>query len=160
PVETEPGKVGGQPKGPAVAGATEQTIQLPRLQHDRLRTMLTVRNRESALVGSLLRKNRNIIFVLTPAIVAADEKPAPEPVFEEQRLLRLFDISPLTRGVQDRPGPRLDVPGRPGTGGGMVALSTGATFALAEPSVVMQAGDVASMIRNRIAPDTWGNKRN
>jgi len=160
PLEPESGKATGLARGPLAGIAVEPRIQLPKVAHDRIRTMLTVRNRESAIVGSVFRKGRALVFILTPAIVAADEKPAPEPVFEEQRLLRLFDISPLTRGVQDRPGPRLDVPGRPGAGGGMVAMSTGATFALEEPSVVMQAGDVASMIRNRIAPDTWGNKRN
>jgi hypothetical protein len=161
PLEAEPGKAAGLPRGPLAGLALEPRIQLPRVAHDRLRTMLTVRNRESAIVGSVFRKGRVLLFVLTPAIVAADEKPAPEPVFEEQRLLRLFDISPLTRGVQDWPGPRLDVPGRQaGGGGGVVAMSTGATFALAEPAVLMQAGDVASMIRTRIAPDTWGNKRN
>ena len=157
PVETEPGKVTGQLRGPALASVTEMKVQLPRIQHDRLRTMLTVRNKESVIAGSVFRKNRNLLFILTPGIIAADEKPTPEPVFEEQRLLRLFDISPLTRGVQDWAGPRLDVLSPSAGGGGPL---TGATFTLEEPAVLMASADVASMIRTRIAPDTWGNKRN
>jgi hypothetical protein len=157
PFEAE-GKAVGLPKAPLAGVALEPKIQLPKVAHDRVRTMLTVRNRESAIVGSVFRKGRMLLFVLTPAIVAADEKPAPEPVFEEQRLLRLFDIAPLTRGVPDWSGPLLDVVGR--SGGGPLTGATAATFALLEPAVLMQAGDVASMIRSRISPDTWGNKRN
>jgi hypothetical protein len=117
--------------------------------------MLTVRNRESAIVGSLLRRGRVLLFRLTPAIVAADDKPVPEPAFEEQRLLRLFDISPLTRGIQDWAGPRMEL-----DAGRTMGVATGATFALSEPAVLMQSGDVATMIRTRISPDSWGNKRN
>mgnify|MGYP007027469428 CR=1 FL=1 len=31
----------------------------------------------------------------------------PEPAFEEERLLRIYDVSPLTRVMQDFPGPAL-----------------------------------------------------
>jgi hypothetical protein len=158
PIESEPGKAaGGQPRGPLFAGILEPKIQLPKLAHDQLRTTLTLRNHETAIVGAVLRQGRVLLFLLTPAVIAADDKPAPEPVFEEQRLLRLFDISPLTRGIQDWAGPRLDVTSGAHMGTGAM---TGATFALAEPSVRMRGSDVTSMIRTRIAPDTWGNKRN
>jgi hypothetical protein len=155
PVEPEPGKTTGQPRAATAVTALDPKVQLPKVSHDRVRTMLTVRNRESVIVGSLLRRGRQILFLLTPTIVAADDRPAPEPVFEEQRLLRLFDISPLTRGVQDWAGPRMDFGSGQRTG-----IAIGATFALAEPSVLMQSVDVATMIRTRISPDSWGNKRN
>jgi len=158
PIEIEPGKPGGQPKGPMVPVVLDPKVQLPKVSHDRVRTMITVRNRESVIAGALLRRGRVLLFLLTPAIVAADDKPAPEPVFEEQRLLRLFDISPLTRGVPDWAGPRLDL-FSPRSGGAGLTM-TGATFALDEPAVLMQSSDVASMIRTRISPDSWGNKRN
>lgn len=148
---------GSLPKGPPGSHPVELNLQLPRVTLDRLRTTLTIRNRETAIVGSVFRKGRNLLFLLTPALVAADEKPSPEPVFEEQRLLRLFDISPLTRGIQDWPGPRLDVVGSSRGGGGPL---TGATFTLNEPAVLMDADEVASMIKTRVARDTWENARN
>ncbi|HLY73047.1 MAG TPA: hypothetical protein VKU80_02925 [Planctomycetota bacterium] len=155
PLDPEPGKDAAKPRAATVATPMDPKIQLPKISHDGVRTMLTVRNRETAIAGSMLRRGRQLLFLLTPAIVSADDRPAPEPAFEEQRLLRLFDISPLTRGIQDWPGPRMDVALK--SFGGPL---TGATFALMEPSVQMQSSDVANMIRNRIAPDTWGNKRN
>lgn len=148
---------GALPRAPMPPQAMEVNLQLPRLTLDRIRTTLTVRNRETAIVGSVFRKNRNLLFLLTPAIVAADEKPAAEPVFDEQRLLRLFDISPLTRGIQDFSGPKLDLVSPNRGGGGPL---TGATFTLEEPAVLMSSEEVASMIRTRVARDTWENARN
>ena len=147
----------GKAQGPAAAQAMEMKLQLPKVTLDAVRTTLTVRSRETAIVGSVFRKNRHLLFLLTPAIVAVDDKPAPEPVFEEQRLMRLFDVSPLTRGVQDWAPPRLDLVSPSAGGGGPL---TGASFTLDEPKAQMTAEEVASMIKTRIAPETWGNKRN
>lgn len=147
----------GKAQGPGAAQTMEMKLQLPRVTLDAVRTTLTVKSRETAIVGAVFRKNRHVLFLLTPAIVAVDDKPAPEPVFEEQRLMRLFDVSPLTRGVQDWAPPRLDLVS-PSAGGG--APLTGASFTLDEPKVQMTAEEVASMIKTRIAPETWGNKRN
>jgi len=155
--ESTPLLADAKPAGPVVKSTVERKVQLPRVQHDRVRTMLTVRERESAVVASLLRKDRNLLFVLTPGIVILDEKPAPEPAFAEQRLLRFFDISPLTRGVQDFTGPRLELVGPSRGGGGPL---TGATYTLDEPAHLMGPESVADLIRARIAPDSWGNKRN
>lgn len=155
PVETEPGKTSGQPRAGAAALVFDPKIQLPKVSSDRVRTMLTVKNRETAIVGSMLRRGRMLLFLLTPAIVAADDRPAPEPVFDEQRLLKIFDISPLTRGVPDWPGPRMDL--------GVTRAMTGAmaaTFTLDEPKVQMASDDIEQMIKTRISPDSWGNKRN
>lgn len=151
PFEIDPGKAAGQPRGPLFAGILEPNIQLPRIALDRVRTTLTLRNRETAIAGAVLRRGRVLLFLLTPSINSADDKPVPEPVFEEQRLLRLFDISPLTRGIPDWEGPRLDL---------TQGSRTGALFALGEPSLRMHASDVTSMIKTRIAPESWGNKRN
>ncbi len=155
-LQGEKGPVG-QPRGPAISIPVEHNLQLPRLTLDRLRTTLTVKNRETAIVGSVFRKGRNLLFLLTPAIVSADDKPAPEPTFEEQRLVRLFDISPLTRGIQDFAGPKMDVVAASRGAGGPL---TGATFTLDEPAILMSAEDVTSMIRTRVAPDSWENSRN
>lgn len=158
PVETGGEKgPGSLPKAPAAPSPVEVNLQLPKLTLDRIRTTLTIRNRETAIVASVFRKNRNLLFLLTPAIVAADEKPSPEPVFEEQRLLRLFDISPLTRGIQDWPGPNLDLVSPSRGGGGPL---TGATFTLSEPAVAMKSDEVAEMIKTRVARDSWENSRN
>jgi hypothetical protein len=158
PVETGGDKgPGALPKAPAAPVPVEVNLQLPKLTLDRLRTTLTIRNRETAIVGSVFRKNRNLLFLLTPAIVAADEKPSPEPVFDEQRLLRLFDISPLTRGIQDFAGPKLDVVSPSRGGGGPL---TGATFTLDEPAVAMSPQEVVDIIKTRVAKDTWENSRN
>jgi hypothetical protein len=158
PVPDGQGGVGGAPRAGAARGPVEEhKLQLPRISLDRLRTMLTVRSKESAIVASTLRKGRVLAFILTPTVVAADEKPFPEPAFEEQRLLRLYDISPLTRGVQDFPGPRLTLVSPSAGGAGPL---TGATFALDEPAVMMRSEDVAALIRGRIAPETWSNRRN
>ncbi len=153
------GTQGGAPGAPRapVSSTVEARLQLPRVSHDRIRTTLTVRSRETAIVGSVLRKGRVVLFLLTPTVVAADEKPAPEPAFEEQRLLRLYDISPLTRAIQDWPAQPPDVAG---PSSAMGTPLTGATFTLMEPTALMESEDVAAMIKTRIAPETWGNKRN
>ncbi len=136
---------------------TEAKLELPRLAIDRVRTTLTARTRETVIAASTFRNGRQIVFLLTPSIVALEDKPAPEPVFEEQRLLRLYDISPLTRGIQDFAGPRVGLVSPSSRGGGPL---TGATFTLEEPAVLMTEESVVKLLKTRIAPDTWGNKRN
>ncbi len=132
-------------------------VELPRLALDRVRTTLTVRSRETAVAGSVLRNNRNILFLLTPTVIALDEKPAPEPAFEEQRLLRLYDVSPLTRGIQDWAGPRIGLVSPSAGGAGPL---TGATFTLEEPAVLMSEESVVGLVKTRVAADTLANKRN
>lgn len=132
-------------------------VELPRLSLDRVRTTVTVRGRETAVVGSLLRNGRNLLFLLTPTVISLEDKPAPEPAFEEQRLLKLYDVSPLTRGIADWAGPRIGLVSPSAAGGGPL---TGATFTLAEPAMLMSAESVVELIRTRVAVDTWGNKRN
>jgi hypothetical protein len=128
---------------------TDLKVELPRLALERVRTTLTVRSRETAIVGSVFRGGRNLLFLLTPAVISLDDKPAPEPAFEEQRLLRLYDVSPLTRGIQDWAGPRIGLTSPQAGGGGPL---TGATFTLEEP--------VVDLVKTRVAIETWGNKRN
>ncbi|HLF92008.1 MAG TPA: hypothetical protein VJB14_00980, partial [Planctomycetota bacterium] len=65
----------GKAQGPAAAQAMEMKLQLPKVTLDAVRTTLTVRSRETAIVGSVFRKNRHLLFLLTPAIVAVDDKP-------------------------------------------------------------------------------------
>jgi hypothetical protein len=155
----EPGEKGpiAKAQGPAASQPQEVRLQLPKLTLDAIRTTLTVRSRETVIAGSVFRKGRQLLFLITPAIVAVDEKPSPEPVFDEQRLLRLFDVSPLVRKIQDWPAPKLDLVSPSKGGGGPL---TGATFTLEEPKALMTTEEVVSMIRTRVAPDTWGNKRN
>ncbi len=135
-----PGKEVIAPDGKTTSGLTgEAVIQLPRLARDALRTTLTVRSGETAVVGSVLRKGRVLVFLVTPAVLALDEKPAPEPVFEEQRVLRLYDVSPLTRPVRN-----FGAPPDP----------------LDAPVARMTAGQLAEMVRTQVAPESWSNKRN
>jgi hypothetical protein len=135
----------------------EATVQLPRLSHDWLRTYVTARSGETMIVGTVLRKGRALAFLVTPAILTLDEKAAPEPAFEEQRLLRLYDISPLTRPIQDFRGPSTELLAPAKGGGGPL---TGATFTLDEPRERMSSGQIEDMIRTHVAPESWGNKRN
>jgi len=144
------------PKRGAVRPA-DLKVELPRLALDRVRTTVTIRSRETAVVGSVFRNGRNLLFLLTPSIVSLEERPAPEPAFEEQRLLRLFDVSPLTRGILDWAGPRIGLVS-PSSGG--AGALTGATFTLDEPAVLMSEESVVTLVKTRVAPETWGNKRN
>ena len=151
----EPGKSPDLVKGPVVVIPVERKVQLPVIQHDRIRTMLTVRDRESAVVASLFRKNRILLYILTPGIVG--EPPGAEPAGSGERSTRLIDISPLTRGVQDYSGPELDLASPSRGGGGPL---TGAVFTLDEPSIFMESSQVVQLIESRIAPGSWEDKRN
>ena len=146
-----------EPRGGGSVASLEPKIELPKVAVDRLRTTLTARGRETVIAASTFRGGRQILFLLTPSVIAMDDKPAPEPVFEEQRLMKLYDISPLTRPVQDFAGPKLGIPARIGFGGGPL---TGATFTLEEPKARMGADSVLELLKTRVAPETWGNKRN
>jgi hypothetical protein len=146
-----------EPRGGASLAPAEPKIELPRVAVDRLRTTLTAKGRETVIAASTFRGGRQILFLLTPSVIAMDERPAPEPVFEEQRLMKLYDISPLTRRIEDFAGPRLGLPPVGGAAGGPL---TGATFTLNEPRARMQAESVVELVRTRVAPETWGNKRN
>ena len=144
--------------GPAAQRRVDEPkIELPRLAVDRIRTTLTVRNGETVIAASTFREGRNVLYLLTPTIVPLDEKPLPEPVFKEERLLRLYDVSPLTRGLQNFPGPYVELVDPSGAGGGPL---TGATFTLDGPVARMDVDDVVDMVRTKIAPESWGNKRN
>lgn len=151
-VETEAGK----PPVPAKGGFTrivlDQKVQLPKVQHDRIRTTVSVRDRETAVAASLLRLGREHLFLLTPAVVTTEEK-----AMTPAGSLRLFDVSALTRGVQDWAGPSLDLASPQRGGGGPL---TGATFTLNEPRTFMGDEEVADRIRARVAPDTWADKSN
>ncbi len=156
PGEKGPG-IAADPRRQAMSAPAEPRLELPRLAVDRFRTTLTVRSRETAIAGSAFREGRNVLLLLTPAILSLDERPAPEPEFEEQRLLRMYDISPLTRRFQDWAGPRLGLV-NPYWGGGALV---GATFTMDEPRGALVADEsIAELLRTRIAPDTWGNRRN
>ena len=135
----------------------EARIQLPRLAHEWLRTNVTARSGETVVVGTVFRKGRTLAFLVTPSVLALDEKPAPEPAFDEQRLLRIYDVSPLTRPVQDFPGPSTELVAPSKGGGGPL---TGATFTLDEPAIRMTTEQLVDMVRTHVAPESWGNKRN
>ncbi len=152
-----PDGVGMAPKGGPVAQSVEVKVQLPRSSVHRVRTTLTVKDRETALVASPMRRGRNLLFLVTPSVAGLDEKPAAEPVFEEERLLRLFDVSLLTRGLQDYSSPEMEIVPLRSTPGGPL---TGATFTLDEPVALLGAGNMVDLIQTKVAPDTWGNKRN
>lgn len=141
------------------AAVREARLSHPKVHRASVRTTATVKDRETLLAGAIRHQGgKHLVFLVTPSIVALEEKPAPEPVFEEQRLLRIFDVSPLTRAVVDFPGPALDT-GEAGAAGG--AALTGASFALEEArGRRLTADSLVELIRTRIAPDTWGNKRN
>lgn len=145
-----------QPVPPGGTRVDTPKVHHPKIGLDRVRTTLTVRNGETAIAGTTFRGGRGILYLLRPTVVRMDEKAPPEPVFDEERLLKLYDISPLTRGVQDWAGPRIQL-ASPYAGGGPL---TGATFTLDEPAVKYKAEDITEMIRNKIAPRTWGNRRN
>lgn len=146
-----------EPRSGGTVAPLDLKIELPRLAVDRLRTTLTAKGRETVIAASTFRGGRQVLFLLTPSVIAMDEKPAPEPVFEEQRLMRLYDISPLTRKLQDYAGPKLGLPRASYGGGGPL---TGATFTLMEPKARIGEEGVIDLIRSRVAPETWGNKRN
>lgn len=149
----EPGKAADLVKGPVFQVPVERKLQLPAIHHDRVRTTLTVRDRESAVVASLSRKNRTLLYVLTPGVVMPADLPAAAPAGEGERVLRIFDVSSLTRGVQDYAGPMLDLASPARGGGGPL---TGAVFTLDEPSHFMDSGRIEEQIRSRFAPGTWG----
>lgn len=153
---------GGDPDAPnpgarLAGGATEVRIDLPRVNVDRIRTTVTLRDRETALVGGVQHGNRILVFLLTPSTIQAEEKPAAEPAFEETRILRVYDISPMTRSTQDFSGPSLDQSLAIQAGGAV----TGATFTLEESAGVrIEPDSMMDLIRSRIAPSSWENRRN
>ncbi|HLF92007.1 MAG TPA: hypothetical protein VJB14_00975, partial [Planctomycetota bacterium] len=153
----------GQDAKPADAGKdvvhaqAEARVQLPRLSHEWLRTNVTARSGETVIVGTAFRKGRALAFLVTPAILALDERPAPEPVFEEQRILRLYDVSPLTRKIQDFTAPSTMLASAGRGGGGPL---TGATFTLDEPRERMTSDQLEDLIKTHVAPESWSNKRN
>jgi hypothetical protein len=150
---------GGMASKPGVAlQSVEVKVQLPRSLVHRVRTTITVKDRETALVASPMRLDRNLLFLVTPSVAAPDGKPAPEPVFGGDRLLRVFDVSLLTRGLQDFSGPNMEIV--PLQRGGSEGPLTGATFTLDEPVRHMGMEKVIDLIRTKIAPDTWEDKRN
>lgn len=150
PLPAEPAKSPDLVKGPVLTVPVERKLQLPVIRHDRIRTTLTVRDRESAVVASLSRNNRALLYILTPGIIA--DAAAVEPAATGERITRRFDISALTRGVQDYAGARLDLISPSRGGGGPLA---GAVFTLDEPSHFMEASQVSQLIQSRIAPGTW-----
>ncbi len=135
----------------------EPKVEYPVVASDRIRTTLTVRGGETAIVGSTFREGRNVLYLLTPVVVALEERKVPEPRFEEERLLKLYDVSPLTRGIMDWPGPRLELAARRASAGGALV---GATFTLDEPAVRYDIEVIVEMIRTRVEPESWGNRRN
>ncbi|HEX7897090.1 MAG TPA: hypothetical protein VF950_04990 [Planctomycetota bacterium] len=146
-----------EPRAGGSVASADVKIELPKVAIDRLRTTLTAKGRETVIAASTFRGGRQVLFLLTPSVVAIDDRPVPEPAFEEQRVMKLYDISPLTRRVQDWAGPKLGIPTAGFGGGGPLA---GATFTLDEPKARMEADSVLDLLRTRVAPDTWGNKRN
>jgi hypothetical protein len=146
-----------EPRAGGSVASLDVKIELPKVAVDRLRTTLTVKGRETVIAASTFRGGRQVLFLLTPSVIAIDDRPVPEPAFEEQRVMKLYDISPLTRRVQDWPGPRLGI--APPNYGAGVPL-TGATFTLDEPKARMEAESVLDLLRTRVAPESWGNKRN
>ena len=151
-VEAEAGKPAAPAKGALTRILLDLKVQLPKVQHDRVRTMVSVKERETAVAASMLRKGREHLFLLTPAVVAVDRKPEPP-----AGSLRIFDVSALTRGVQDWAGPSLDLASPQRGGAGPL---TGATFTLDEPRVFMTEEQVGDRIKARIAPESWADKSN
>ena len=147
-----------EPRAGGSVASADVKIELPKVAIDRLRTTLTAKGRETVIAASTFRGGRQVLFLLTPSVIAIDDRPVPEPAFEEQRVMKLYDISPLTRRIQDWAGPRLGIPSPGGFAGG--GPLTGATFTLSEPKARMEAESVLDLLRTRVAPDTWGNKRN
>jgi hypothetical protein len=133
----------------------EARIEMPKVAVDRIRTTLTARGRETVIAASTFRGGRQLLFLLTPSVIAIDDKPAPEPAFEEQRVLKFYDISPLIRPVQDWAGPKLGIPVP--TSGTALAM---AMFILEAPTARMSVEGVINLLCTRIAPDSWNNKRN
>jgi hypothetical protein len=146
-----------EPRGGGTVASLDVKIELPKVAVDRLRTTLTVKGRETVIAASTFRGGRQVLFLLTPSVIAIDDRPVAEPAFEEQRVMKLYDISPLTRRIQDWAGPKLGIPAPGHFGGGPL---TGATFTLDEPKARMEGESVLDLLRTRVAPDTWGNKRN
>jgi hypothetical protein len=155
-VEPEAAKPVVGAKEPATLVPLEYKVQLPKIQHDKVRTMLTVRDRETAIAASVLRKNRAFLFLVTPAIAAPEEKPAGPPAGRD-RQLRVFDVTALVRRIQSWPGPDIDLPSPSRGGGGPL---TGARFTLDEPAILLNAEDLDDLIRARIAPATWEDAAN
>lgn len=146
-----------QPLPGAARRLDEPKIQQPKIGVDRIRTTLTVRDGETAVAGLTFRGGRCIVYLLRPTVVALDDKVAAEPAFDEDRLLKLYDISPLTRAVPDWAGPKIGLEDSRFGGGPALA---GATFALEEPAMQVGPEHIVEMLRTRIAPETWGNQRN
>jgi hypothetical protein len=146
-----------EPHGGGSVGSIEGRIELPKMAVDRLRTTLTARGRETVIAASTFCGGRQMLFLLTPSVIAIDDKPVPEPAFEEQRVLKLYDISPLTRPVQDFPGPKL---GTSSFVGGPLAGTACTLGEINDPKARMGAESVLDLLRTRVAPETWGNKRN
>ncbi len=144
----------------AVPGGTTRfedlKLQMPKAVNDSIRTTVTVKPGETAVTGATFRNGRIVAYLVRPAVVTLEDKPAPEPVFEEQRLVKLYDISPLTRGVQDFAGMRLELTAPGGAG----AALAGASFTLEDPANQRTSESIINMIRNRIAAESWGNRRN
>ncbi|MBI4565673.1 MAG: hypothetical protein HY716_13345 [Planctomycetes bacterium] len=111
------------------SGRTEVKIHLPQVSVTSVRTTVTIRNRESALAGLVQSGNQCLAFFLTPSVHSLEDRPAGEPAFEEQRLLRLYDVSSLTRALTDFPGPRTEVLV------GRVGMRTGAAFGVLEEGI-------------------------
>ena len=143
--------------GPGGASKFEDLkVLAPKAACDSVRTTVTVKPGETALTGGTFRNGRVVAYLVRPAVIMLEDKPAPEPVFEEQRLVKLYDISPLTGGVQDFAGPRFELPAP----GGAAAALAGASFSLEEPAMQRTSESIINMIRNRISAESWGNRRN
>lgn len=143
--------------GPGGATKVEELkLVQPKADSDVIRTTITFKPGETALTGATFRNGRIIAYLVRPAVVTLEDRPAPEPVFEEQRLVKLYDISPLTGGVQDFAGPRIELTAPGGAG----AALAGASFTLEEPANRRTSESVINQIRNRIATESWGNRRN
>jgi hypothetical protein len=135
----------------------EARVQLPRVTHEWLRTSLTARHGETLIVGTTLKKGRVLAFLITPTVNGLGFAPAPDPVLEGERILRMYDLASLTRGIQDYQSPSTELVSPQRGGGGPL---TGATFTLDEPRVGMGMETLLDLVKAHVAPESWENRQN
>jgi hypothetical protein len=89
---------------------SEVTVQQPRLSLQTLRTTLTVRDRETAIVGAVKRGDVLLLFLVTPRILPASEPPA------DPKAPRILDLRGFKETPRDYAAPALSLPSHPSAG--------------------------------------------
>lgn len=143
--------------GSSSTSTTWSKLQHPQIRVDRIRSTVTIPEKETLLLGATQTEQGGLLLLLiTPSVVRLSDAPVQEPTMVDDRYLRFYNVSSLTRDLYDFPGPSLDIPAA-----GSGAPLTGATFTLEEPVPMQVDSDTLSeMIRSRVAPESWENSRN